>query len=56
MSLLVSPPAVSGGSQMLERFHLAVKVWFELRFGDGPKEAQAQGWPATVACQHTTGR
>jgi ATP-dependent Lhr-like helicase len=27
-------------------------VWFERRFGDGPTEAQAGGWPAIVAGRH----
>ena len=36
-----------------ERFHPAVRVWFERRFPDGPTEAQARGWPAIVAGRHT---
>jgi ATP-dependent Lhr-like helicase len=28
-------------------------VWFERRFPDGPTEAQAGGWPAIIAGQHT---
>ena len=36
-----------------ERFHPAVRVWFERRFPDGPTEAQAGGWPAIVAGRHT---
>jgi len=38
---------------ILERFHPAVRVWFERRFPDGPTEAQAGGWPAIVAGRHT---
>ena len=34
-------------------FHPAVRAWFERRFPDGPTEAQAGGWPAIVAGQHT---
>jgi ATP-dependent Lhr-like helicase len=37
----------------LERFHPAVRTWFERRFPDGPTEAQAGGWPAITAGQHT---
>jgi ATP-dependent helicase Lhr and Lhr-like helicase len=46
-------PAVSGASGILERFHPAVRAWFERRFPDGPTEAQAGGWPAIVAGRHT---
>src|SRR5206468_12313865 len=38
---------------VLEQFHPAVRAWFERRFPDGPTEAQAGGWPAIVAGQHT---
>jgi ATP-dependent helicase Lhr and Lhr-like helicase len=38
---------------VLERFHPAVRVWFERRFPEGPTDAQAGGWPAIVAGQHT---
>ena len=38
---------------VLERFHPAVRVWFERRFPEGPTEAQAGGWPAILAGQHT---
>ncbi|HYZ99264.1 MAG TPA: DEAD/DEAH box helicase, partial [Acidimicrobiales bacterium] len=53
MSSLPSTPTVSGAPGILERFHPAVRVWFERRFPDGPTEAQAGGWPAIVAGQHT---
>ncbi len=39
--------------EILERFHPAVRTWFERRFPDGPTEAQAGGWPAIQAGQHT---
>jgi ATP-dependent Lhr-like helicase len=38
---------------VLERFHPAVRAWFERRFPYGPTEAQAGGWPAIAARQHT---
>jgi ATP-dependent Lhr-like helicase len=38
---------------ILERFHPAVRVWFERRFPDGPTEAQTGGWPAIMAGSHT---
>jgi ATP-dependent helicase Lhr and Lhr-like helicase len=38
---------------ILERFHPAVRAWFERRFPDGPTEAQEGGWPAIVAGRHT---
>jgi len=38
---------------ILERFHPAVRAWFERRFPDGPTEAQAGGWPAIVDGHHT---
>ena len=46
-------PATSEGAEVLERFHPAVRVWFERRFACGPSEAQAGGWPAIVAGRHT---
>jgi ATP-dependent Lhr-like helicase len=49
-SLAIDAP-LSGS--VLERFHPAVRVWFERRFPDGPTEAQAGGWPAIAAGQHT---
>jgi ATP-dependent helicase Lhr and Lhr-like helicase len=30
---------------VLAAFHPAVAAWFTRRFGDGPTEAQARGWP-----------
>ena len=53
MSLLASSATNSGSPGILERFHPAVRVWFERRFVDGPTEAQAGGWPAIVEGQHT---
>jgi ATP-dependent Lhr-like helicase len=53
VSSLPSAPTLSGAPGILERFHPAVRVWFERRFPDGPTEAQAGGWPAIVAGQHT---
>ena len=53
---VTSPPATPGVSpvpDILERFHPAVRAWFERRFPDGPTEAQAGGWPAIVAGRHT---
>jgi ATP-dependent Lhr-like helicase len=49
----LSRSAVSGAPAILERFHPAVRLWFERRFPDGPTEAQAGGWPAIVAGRHT---
>jgi ATP-dependent Lhr-like helicase len=51
-----SPPSTAADSAApgaLERFHPAVRVWFERRFPDGPTEAQAGGWPAIVEGRHT---
>ncbi|HWC87149.1 MAG TPA: DEAD/DEAH box helicase [Solirubrobacteraceae bacterium] len=53
MTSLLTTPAPASGSPVLERFHPAVRVWFERRFADGPTEAQAGGWPAIVAGRHT---
>ena len=53
---VTSPPATPGVSpvpDILERFHPAVRVWFERRFPDGPTEAQAGGWPAIITGRHT---
>ena len=44
---------MSDPAEVLERFHPAVRTWFERRFKDGPTEAQAGGWPAIVAGKHT---
>jgi ATP-dependent helicase Lhr and Lhr-like helicase len=46
-------PTVSDSPGILERFHPAVRVWFERRFPDGPTDAQTGGWPAIVAGRHT---
>ena len=53
VSSLPIDATVSRGSAVLERFHPAVRVWFERRFPDGPTEAQTGGWPAIVAGQHS---
>ena len=49
VSLLSSTPAFPDAAAGLERFHPAVRMWFERRFPDGPTEAQTGGWPAIVA-------
>jgi ATP-dependent helicase Lhr and Lhr-like helicase len=46
-------PTVSDAPGILERFHPAVRVWFERRFPDGPTEAQTGGWPAIVEGKNT---
>src|SRR6516164_4218712 len=51
-----SAPSVSPAQERrgtMERFHPAVRVWFERRFADGPTNAQAGGWPAIAAGRHT---
>jgi ATP-dependent Lhr-like helicase len=48
-----STPLVADGPGILGRFHPAIRIWFERRFPDGPTEAQAGGWPAIFADQHT---
>ncbi len=53
VSSLPSPSTVSGAPGALERFHPAVREWFERRFPDGPTEAQTGGWPAIAAGRHT---
>ena len=53
MTSLASTPTASSAPGALERFHPAVRAWFERRFPDGPTEAQAGGWPAIVAGRHT---
>jgi ATP-dependent helicase Lhr and Lhr-like helicase len=50
---LASTPTVPDPPEILERFHPAVRVWFERRFPDGPTDAQAGGWPAVFAGRHT---
>ncbi len=41
------------GAATLERFHPAVRTWFERRFAEGPTEAQTGGWPPILARRHT---
>jgi ATP-dependent helicase Lhr and Lhr-like helicase len=53
MPVITSPSILSRPSPALERFHPAVRTWFERRFPEGPTEAQAGGWPAIVAGRHT---
>jgi hypothetical protein len=53
VSSLASIPIVADAPGSLERFHPAVRLWFERRFPDGPTEAQAGGWPAILAGHHT---
>ena len=53
VSSLPSTPIASDTPGSLERFHPAVRTWFERRFPDGPTEAQAGGWPAILAGDHT---
>jgi ATP-dependent helicase Lhr and Lhr-like helicase len=48
-----SLPDISASPSVLERFHPAVRTWFERRFLDGPTEAQLGGWPSIVAGRHT---
>src|ERR687883_1804334 len=52
MTLQATPPLLDP-PKTLERFHPAVRVWFERRFPGGPTEPQAEGWPAIVAGRHT---
>jgi ATP-dependent helicase Lhr and Lhr-like helicase len=49
---VTSPPVVAS-PEILERFHPAVRTWFERRFPDGPTEAQSGGWPEIVSGRHT---
>ena len=53
MTSLTATAPRSDPVEVLERFHPAVRIWFERRFKDGPTEAQAGGWPAIVAGKHT---
>ena len=53
MSSLPSTAPVPGVPGVLDRFHPAVRVWFERRFPDGPTPAQAGSWPAIAAGRHT---
>src|SRR5438045_5558562 len=50
-SSLLPAPAHSPG--VVERFHPAVRTWFQRRFPDGPTAAQTEGWPAILAGEHT---
>ena len=50
-SSLLPAPARSPG--VVERFHPAVRTWFERRFPDGPTDAQLGGWPAILSGRHT---
>jgi ATP-dependent helicase Lhr and Lhr-like helicase len=43
----------SPSHEVLERFHPAVRTWFERRFPEGPTEAQVGGWPAIMDGRHT---
>jgi ATP-dependent helicase Lhr and Lhr-like helicase len=53
VSSLLSTPTASFAPGALDRFHPAVRAWFERRFPDGPTEAQTAGWPAIAARRHT---
>jgi ATP-dependent helicase Lhr and Lhr-like helicase len=53
MTSLLSAPDASPRAEVLDRFHPAVRTWFERRFADGPTEAQGGGWPAIIARRHT---
>src|ERR671936_1158156 len=53
MSAVAAVGTVSGATGVLDRFHPAVRAWFERRFPDGPTEAQIWGWPAIDARRHT---
>ena len=53
VSTLLSTPTPSVAPRVLDRFHPAVRAWFERRFPDGPTEAQIGGWPAIGAGRHT---
>ena len=50
---LQATPTILDPPKTLERFHPAVRAWFERRFPGGPTEAQTGGWPAIVAGRHT---
>jgi ATP-dependent Lhr-like helicase len=53
VTALAPTPTAPGADGILERFHPAVRLWFERRFPDGPTEAQSAGWPAILAGRHT---
>src|SRR5437868_2027794 len=46
-------PTTTSEPRTLERFHPAVRAWFERRFPAGPTEAQSGGWPAIAGGRHT---
>src|SRR5689334_14335696 len=50
-SPLLPAPALCSG--VVERFHPAVRMWFERRFPEGPTDAQLGGWPAVLDGRHT---
>src|SRR5918994_1300354 len=52
VSSLTSTAPLSAASDVLERFHPAIRAWFGRRFPDGPTEAQSGGWPAIVTGRH----
>ena len=49
----LASPTVSSPPGALDRFHPAVRTWFERRFPEGPTEAQTGGWPEIAAGRHT---
>jgi ATP-dependent Lhr-like helicase len=53
MGTVSATPRIPGSPAALERFHPAVRTWFERRFAYGPTEAQARGWPTIMAREHT---
>jgi ATP-dependent helicase Lhr and Lhr-like helicase len=53
MTSLSAIPPRAADPGILERFHPAVRAWFERRFPDGPTEAQLGGWPSVIAGRHT---
>jgi ATP-dependent Lhr-like helicase len=53
MTSLSALPPLAADPRVLDRFHPAVREWFERRFPDGPTEAQLGGWPSVVAGRHT---
>src|SRR5437764_4159194 len=45
--------ALAPSTGVVERFHPAVRTWFERRFPDGPTDAQLGGWRAILSGRHT---
>src|SRR5689334_17061667 len=41
-------PPQTAPADVLDRFHPAVRTWFQRRFPDGPTEAQLGGWPSIL--------